>query len=193
MKIPIALLFAICIPAYGQAVRNSNGFATNLTIRGLLTNSTTFFVGGINVTNIGSVQSAAYGASSVTLRANGIQVFSAEGQNSGNMRSSGNMFWATNPANSQTTISLDKPFTAFATNANLAFSGLGSVEGVATNMQSTTVFITNSAAAAITVTMSAAFQNMNASEGNTLFVTNLGHMLVFLYPRLGTNFYFKSR
>ncbi len=105
----------------------------------------------------------------------------------------GNLKWPTNAADSQITINMAKPYSAFATNAALAFSGLSGLDTTGTNFQQATVFITNSTAAAIIVTMSAAFQNMNASDGNTLFVTNVGHLLVFSYPRLGTNFYFKSR
>ena len=101
--------------------------------------------------------------------------------------------YSTNSAASETTIDLLKSYRAFATNNNTAFSALANIEAARTNIQTVNIFITNSSAAAKTITMSAAFQNMNASEGNTLYVTNLGHLLVFYYPGLGTNFYFKSR
>lgn len=101
--------------------------------------------------------------------------------------------YSTNSAASETTIDLSKSYRAFATNNNTAFSALAGIETERTNVQSCNLFITNSSASAKTITMSAAFQNMNASEGNTLYNTNVGHLLVFFYPGFGTNFYFKSR
>lgn len=101
--------------------------------------------------------------------------------------------YSTNSAASETTIDLSKNYRAFATNNNTAFSALEGIESFGTNFQSVNLFITNSSGSVKTITMSAAFQNVNAIEGNTLNVTNLGHLLVFYYPGLGTNFYFKSR
>lgn len=101
--------------------------------------------------------------------------------------------YSTNSAASETTIDLSKSYRAFSTNNNTAFSALAGIESAQTNVQSCNIFITNSSASAKTITMAASFQNMNAIEGNTLSVTNVGHLLVFYYPGFGTNFYFKSR
>lgn len=101
--------------------------------------------------------------------------------------------WSTNSAESETTIDLSKNARAYSTNNNTAYSALAGIEAARTNLQAVNIFITNSSAAAKTITMTAAFQNMNASEGNTLYVTNVGHLLVWYYPGFGTNFYFKSR
>lgn len=101
--------------------------------------------------------------------------------------------YSTNAAASEGVIDLSKNYRAFSTNNNTSFTGLAGIEAARTNIQTVNIFITNSSAAAKTITMAAAFQNMNASEGNTLYVTNVGHLLVFFYQGFGTNFYFKSR
>jgi hypothetical protein len=103
------------------------------------------------------------------------------------------LFWNTNSATSGDTVNLLLPYAAFSTNNNVSYAGLINKDPGGTNFQSSTVFITNSSGATKTVAMNAAFQNMNASEGNTLYLTNFGQLLVFLYPGFGTNFYWKSR
>ncbi len=101
--------------------------------------------------------------------------------------------YSTNSATSTTTIDLAKDYRGFSTNNNTGFTNLASIEAAGTNIQTVNLFITNSSGAAKTIAMGPAFQNMNPSDGNILYVTNLGHLLVFYYPPLGTNFYFKSR
>jgi hypothetical protein len=101
--------------------------------------------------------------------------------------------YTTNSHPSSGNIDLAKSFAAFATNNNTTFSGLANKNAGATNVQLTSLFITNSSAAAKTVVMDASFQRMGSADGNTLYVTNVGQLLVFHYPGLGTNYYFKSR
>jgi hypothetical protein len=101
--------------------------------------------------------------------------------------------YTTNSHPSSGNIDLAKSFAAFATNNNTTFSGLANKNAGATNVQLTSLFITNSSAAAKTVVMDASFQRMGSTEGNTLYVTNVGQLLVFHYPGFGTNYYFKSR
>lgn len=100
---------------------------------------------------------------------------------------------STNAADSETVIDLRKNYRGFSTNNNTAFSAVAGIDSSGTNFQSVNVFETNTSGSTKTITMSASFQNMNAGDGNTLFVTNVGHLLVFLYPGFGTNFYFNSR
>jgi hypothetical protein len=101
--------------------------------------------------------------------------------------------YTTNSHPSSGNINLAKSFAAFATNNNTTFSGLANKDVGATNAQVVSLFITNSSAAAKTVVMDASFQRMGSADGNTLYVTNVGQLLVFHYPGFGTNFYFKSR
>jgi hypothetical protein len=100
--------------------------------------------------------------------------------------------YSTNSATSTTTIDLAKDYRAFSTNNNTGFTNLASIEAAGTNIQTVNLFITNSSGSVKTVAMGPNFQNMN-SDGNILYLTNLGHLLVFYYPPLGTNFYWKSR
>lgn len=103
-------------------------------------------------------------------------------------------FYPTNSGECGGAIDMLKTYAAAKTNNNFAITGLSGLEVGATNIQTVNRFWTNSAASAFTIAMDANFQNMNASEGNTLYVTNVGHLLAFVYPgELGTNFYFKSR
>jgi hypothetical protein len=101
--------------------------------------------------------------------------------------------YTTNSHPSSGNIDLSKSFAAFATNNNTTFSGLANKNAGATNVQLTSLFITNSSASAKTITMDASFQRMGSLEGNTLYVTNIGQLLVFHYPGFGTNYYFRSR
>lgn len=101
--------------------------------------------------------------------------------------------YSTNAADSETVIDFRKNYRAFATNNNTAFSALAGIDASGTNFQSVNIFGTNTSGATKTITMSAAFQNMNASQGNTLYWTNVAHLLVFLYPGFGSNFYYNSR
>ncbi len=48
VKIPIAMLFALCVSVHGQAIRNSNGFGTNLTLYGT---TNLILIGNPGVTN----------------------------------------------------------------------------------------------------------------------------------------------
>ena len=103
----------------------------------------------------------------------------------------------TNSHPSESVISLTNSWPFLATNNNTFFDNLAGIEVGSTNVQTVMLTLTNTSAAAKTITMHARFQNMNASEGNTLYLTNYGQLLVFLYPYGGTvgptNFYFKSR
>ncbi len=101
--------------------------------------------------------------------------------------------YSTNSAASTTTIDLAKDYRAFSTNNNTGFTNLASIEAAGTNMQSVNLFITNTSGSTKTIAMGPNFQNMNAIDGNILYLTNLGHLLVFYYPALGTNYYYKSR
>lgn len=206
------LLASLCLlvglNAFGQtAVRSLGGSATNLGVWGAGLGYPIVVNGGngIRVNNSSGVQTLQIGPT----------IFSGDGSGLTNLNlNSGptpapvvyngkftfvsNVFfnvtsYSTNSAASETTIDMSKSYRAFATNNNTAFSALAGLETERTNVQTCNIFITNSSAAAKTITMAAAFQNMNASDGNTLYVTNVGHLLVFFYPGFGTNFYFKSR
>jgi hypothetical protein len=101
--------------------------------------------------------------------------------------------YTTNSHPSSGNIDLAKSFAAFATNNNTTFSGLANKNAGATNVQIMSLFITNTAAAARSIIMDASFQRMGSTDGNTLWHTNVGQLLVFHYPGFGTNYYFKSR
>jgi hypothetical protein len=101
--------------------------------------------------------------------------------------------YTTNSHPSSGNIDLAKSFAAFATNNNTTFSGLANKNVGATNAQLVSLFITNTAGAARSIIMDASFQRMGSTDGNTLWHTNVGQLLVFHYPGFGTNFYFKSR
>ncbi len=291
MKIPIALLFALCIPAYGQAVRNLDGNATNLNVwqsapirlhftihdsttagnahsfevtnsaianswlgyndlgtwyfpTVVTTNNLTIFdnllmnnnkqirfkdsggtyrqiigvSGADNLTIQGpsagsDLMVGPFGVASMTIKSTaplnslymvaggvgigGITDPQATLDVNTGLRSSNAYFTTihlrTNSHPSESVISLTNSFAAFATNNNTFFDNLAGISTARTNMQSVMVTMTNSSAAVKTITMNARFQNMNAADGNTLFLTNVGQLLVYFYPGFGTNFYFKSR
>lgn len=225
----LILVLSVTLSARGQAVRNLNGSATNLTLRGVLTNGTTVMTGGWIITNINTGVVGTFSAPGISLSSGGNNAFNAaaasgnvdfagvvSGNGAGltNLASNTNITqnityngkitftsnvtfrvvdFITNSHPSTTVISLTNSYGAFATNNNIAFSGLAGKSDGATNVQTVSIFITNSSAAVKTIAMDAQFQNMDALEGNTLYFTNVGHLLVFHYPGLGTNFYFKSR
>ena len=98
---------------------------------------------------------------------------------------------------SLSTINFAKTYSAAKTNATFAITGVTGINVGATNFNATSCFITNNSAGpriVTTILMDGTFQNMNFTEGNTLYLTNLGHLVVFYYPGLtSTNFYWKSR
>jgi len=77
------------------------------------------------------------------------------------------------------------------TNNNLSYSGRINYD--ATRFNQAIYSYSNSSAAAKTITMAPTFANMRPSEGNTLYLTNVGQLLVWEVNGLGSNFYWMSR
>jgi hypothetical protein len=81
------------------------------------------------------------------------------------------------------------------TNNNVSFAE--AVNWSTTNRNETIISFTNSGATpktAFTITMHGTYQNMKAEEGQTLYCTNVGQLLVWgEQGQTGTNFYWRSR
>ncbi len=232
LLISIAILvLSVVVSARGQALRNINGFGTNISFRGNVNVFDGIGVGdSIQVTNTGPTLGLQFNSganpftSDIYIGQAGIISFAFIGNGAGltnlgasqpinfvsNVTFSSSVVFngkvtlnsnvtvraldfITNSHPSSTTISLTNSWGAFATNNNTFFDNLAGIDAPMTNMQCVMVNITNSSSSVKTITMNARFQNLDALEGNTLFFTNFAQLLVFHYPRLGTNFYFKSR
>ena len=209
MKYTIALLFALCLSAHGQAVRNNNGLATTLTFYGnnnrfegdLFTEAGFTVNNGIEIAGshaftTGAGLFAGNGAGLTNLAGlSNVTIINVSGK--ATFTQTNVVFkvidFTTNSHPSSGNISLTNSWGAFATNNNTTFDNLAGIDAGATNIQSVMLTITNSSAAAKTIVMNARFQNMKPEQSNTLFVTNVAQLLVYLYPGFGTNFYFQSR
>jgi len=101
-----------------------------------------------------------------------------------------NTVWLTNAA-SDVVVDFGKPLWFISTNNNLSLANCANYD--ANVFSQTLINITNSSAAAVSVTMHANFQNMRPAEGNTLFCTNFAQLLVFAMQGTGTNFYWMGR
>jgi len=191
LLLSIAALFTVCVlqaaPVY---IPTSNGTGTNLLIYGgFRLGSGTMIGNGAGLTNLGANQPIIINTN-VTI--NNTLVVSGKATFTSNVVFRVIDFY-TNSHPSSGNISLTNSWGAFATNNNTTFDNLAGIDSAATNVQSVMVNITNSSAGAKTIVMNARFQNLKPEQSNTLFVTNFAQLLVFLYPGMGTNYYFQSR
>ncbi len=104
--------------------------------------------------------------------------------------------FATNQA-SDFQIDFDKKRSLLATNNAVTFSSCLNVPSgtLTTNVASCMVTLTNTAGSANPklITMATPFQNMNASQGNTIYITNLLKIVVSWQLGEGTNFWWVGR
>lgn len=159
--------------------------ASNLVIDGV------YYGDGSGITNLSQIVSEVTFLNNVLLQSN-ITV-------SGKATFNNNVFFLTTETmtNAAPTgyVDFGKDSFTLATNNNVSFAAAQNWS--TSNMNDTIINFTNNGATpktAFSITMHGTYQNMKAEEGNTLYCTNVGQLLVWgQQGQTGTNFYWKSR